>query len=542
MANTSTRDIQPAIAADGTLALYVGTTALMAAAVAFSVSHYFGWVVAVPMALALTYTFSRLIKIVVAPKGASSRVWQLACAAAALVVFGTTMGLSYATLYARLFAETSALDSFQKLRAPVQRQLEGLVGHARTTAKAMETWKAHSTAKAAIESSGGGTCPAKAASLGKRGPIAMFREGEASIATDLNLTIQATVESLASKLDAVKSQKPADYKAMMRFTGELNAAIEEGETLAHGSLVKTTKATLTRQAEMQITWPNGEVFSCGDIARDELLKKAQTSLDELAKAPSLAPLMPAIDLANPQAVTNRGLLRSYNSLAALVSNGMIGQFSDDPLMVEALKKGVINQETLGMFIAALFELMVLLSSALVAQRGSSPFPLDPEALVEGYETRAATASSGYVRAINAVALNVAKLFFNLFWANAPQPSPTHAGAGHIAPVTYADPAYPEREINWAIERLAPYMVSLHDEDYVCIPAGGNSRATMAARALAFNGAIGLMNTQVPWSKIATNRIAATHLQKLVPGAYGMSWEVYKLLPNFAQAMRINLLR
>ena len=51
-----------------------------------------------------------------------------------------------------------------------------------------------------------------------------------------------------------------------------------------------------------------------------------------------------------------------------------------------------------------------------------------------------------------------------------------------------------------------------------------------------------MNTQVPWSQIATHRTAASYLQKLVPGAYGQSWEVYKLLPNFAQAMRIQLLK
>ena len=157
---------------------------LMAGAVSYSVSLYLGWLVALPIGTALTYSFSRLVKTVVAPAGVYSKAWRLGCGAAALAVFGVTMGLSYSTLYAKFFAQNSALDYFQKSRLPVQRQLEALVGNARTVSKALAAWDEHSKAMAQQETTTGGTCPSKAASPSGRGPIAMFRVGEKGIAVE----------------------------------------------------------------------------------------------------------------------------------------------------------------------------------------------------------------------------------------------------------------------------------------------------------------------------------------------------------------------
>lgn len=527
---------------DGSLLLYIGASLMMAVMVATSAATYFGWLAAVPLGIALTYVFGRLVKIATAPRGEATVAWRVGAVAMAILVFGATMGLSYATIYARLFAVTSALDNFQKVRLPAQHQLDSLVGHAMTAAKAMESWNSHSSDRAKTEASGGGTCPAKAASLGKRGPIAMFREGEAAIAADLYATVYAEVNGIATKLAEVKAQRPADYQAMMRFTRDLNTAIEQAETLAHGSLVKTALDTLQRQSEIKITWPNGETFECGDVARNELLMKARSAFTELSKAPALTPLAPAIDLSNPQATATRGLLRSYNSIAAVFTVGAAGQFGDDPLMLEALKKGVINQETLGMMLAALFEFLVTIASALQSRRGSAPFPITPATVVASCMERVANAPTAVERARASLLLVLAKTFFNLTYATTASRQGIASAKAHAAHFDFEDPAFPAREVTWGINRLAPYMVSLHDGDYVCVPAGANPRASIAARALAFSGAVSLMNTQVPWSAIATNRIAAQQLQKIVPRAYGMSWEVYKLTPSFAQALRIELLK
>lgn len=119
-----------------------------------------------------------------------------------------------------------------------------------------------------------------------------------------------------------------------------------------------------------------------------------------------------------------------------------------------------------------------------------------------------------------------------------------AGASKSSGASTSVPTVRRSEIRAPISACAEGSQCVGSQDHLHTRsgAGGNARATMAARALRFNGALGLMNTQVPWSEIAKNRAAAHQLEKSVPGAYGLSWEVYKLRPDFAQAVRIALLQ
>ena len=330
---------------------------------------------------------------------------------------------------------------------------------------------------------------------------------------------------------------------MARLTNDLNVAIEAGESLAHGALVKSAKHTLQDRIESQIAWPNGEVFSCGDTTRDDLLKRALAALAAVEQLPALKPMAPAIDLSNPQAVANRGLLRSFNSIALLASFGLVGQYEDDPLMVEALKKGVINQETLGMLTASLLELCVVLTAVMASRRGASPFAFRPDEALASWRAKANSEAHFGLKMFHLASLALCMGLFNMLWAYPATDRPTtlvDKPARHSSFTLDADPVYPGRELSWA-SSLAPFLISFHDDDYVCIPAGRSPKASMAARALRYQGAATLINSLVPWDAVAGNRVAAYQLQKLVPDAKGMPWEVFKLEPSFAQALRLMLL-
>lgn len=531
-----------AVIFDPILVVYVLMVVLMAGAVAYSVSLYLGWIVALPIGTALTYCFSRLVKTVAAPAGMFSRAWRLGCGLAALAVFGVSMGLSNSTLYVKFFAQNSALEYFQKSRLPVQRQLETLVGNAKTASKALAAWDSHSKAKAQQEANTGGTCPTKAASPSGRGPIAMFRTGEMGIASNLHADIQSAVDAVAAGLDHVKQIKPKDFAEVVKLTNDLNVAIEAGEAMAHGALVKSAKQTLQSRIESQIAWPNGEVFSCGDTTRDELLKRALAALTEVEQLPTLKPMAPGIDLSNPQAVANRGLLRSFNSIAILVSYGLVGQFEDDPLMTEAMKRGVINQETLSMLMASLLELCVVLTAVMAARRGAPLLALNPDQALAVWQAKAETEPRFGKKLLHLLGLALCKGLFNMLWAYPAADGTTliDRPSRKSGFTVDADPVYPGRELDWATS-LAPFLISFHDDDYVCIPAGRSPKASMAARALRYQGAATLINSLVPWDVVAANRVAAHQLQKLVPDAKVLSWEVFKLEPSFAQALRLMLL-
>ena len=131
---------------------------IMVLAIGAGLATYFGWVVGITMGLALSYVFSALVKTLVAPAGAVERGERIWSGVFAVAIFAVTLGLSYGTLYATLFAQASALEEFNRVRIPVQRQLESAVlANAEGSLKAFAAWQQDSARKAEQEGKGGGT-------------------------------------------------------------------------------------------------------------------------------------------------------------------------------------------------------------------------------------------------------------------------------------------------------------------------------------------------------------------------------------------------
>ncbi len=524
--------------------------AIMTLAMGSGLATYFGWFVGITIGLALSYVFSALVKTLVAPAGAVKRSERVWAGAFAVALFGVTLGFSYGALYGKLFAQASALGEFQRVRLPVQRQLESVVlANAEGSVKAFAAWQQDSAKKADQESTGGGTCPAKALSLGKRGPIAMWRESEAGIAANLEKELRSNVDGIRTKFDALKDRKAATFAEAMAITSGLNALIEASEALARGSYVRATKDTLARQLESDITWLNGDKFQCGDSTRDELIKRAQSALNDLADVknnPPLQPIIPAIDLSNQQELTIRGLLRSFNAIAKVMTFGGVGTFADDPLMEVALKhKGLINRETIGFLIGGLIELCILFTAFLAVRSGQPPFSFQPTHMLAGLQTRAKQQNNWLIQLMMLSVLAVSMLTVNLFFA---RPDKTANDRAHTPVdtdqdvVIPCDPVYPARELDWGI-LLAPYLLANHDGDYLVVP--NTTRCTkvlIAARALEYQCAAVLLNLDVPWANVASYRPAEMQFERLLPDARNLHYAIYKLTPAFAQAMRLQMLQ
>lgn len=517
---------------------------IMMLAIGAGLAKFFGWFAGLTLGLALSYVFTTLAANLVAPADAVSRSERILSGVFALALFSVTVGLSYSTLYANLFAQSSALGEFQRERLPVQRQLESVVlANAEGTVKALSAWQVDSTMKSSQEGAGGGSCPAKL-SLGRRGPIAMWRESEAGIAANLHSELKSNVQSIRGKLDALKNRHATNFVEEMAITDGLNVLIEESEALARGSYIKSAQATLARQLSSEISWPNGEIFQCGDTQRDELIKRAQTALNELAdvnKNPPLHPLAPAIDLSNQQELTIRGLLRSGNALLGLLTFGLMGSFADDPLMLAALKSfGLVNRETIGFFMAALIEISVIFTSFIAVRSGQAPFPFQPTVILADLKSRADQESNFLKKLLMLLLLGLFKLLVNLFFS---KEGVSFSGA--VTPV-HADqlrrvPEFPSRELNWG-RLLTPYMIANHDGDYLVIPNIPNcAKPLTAAGSLRFQGAAVLLSLTVPWSAVADYQPVVSHFGHLVD-AQNLSYAIYKLSPDFAQAMRLQILQ
>src|SRR5205823_599104 len=147
-----------------------------------------------------------------------------------------------------------------------------------------------------------------------------------------------------------------------------------------------------------------------------LIRSAQSALQALRNRPSLKPIEAAIDLTNSQEIATRGLLRSFNAGAKLFTFGLAGSFSDDELMQNALRDaGIVNRETLGLFLASLIELGVLLTAGMVAKRGGVPLQSNALSSFETWQ-EIANRSLGPWRILHGVSLPIAKATFNFLWA------------------------------------------------------------------------------------------------------------------------------
>lgn len=535
---------------DPALAIHLLTQTVMVGAVAWSIAAFVNGWIALPVAIAFTFTFSRLARTVVSSDPLVTKWQRSRAAVGAWFIFSVTMAMSYSTLYERVFAETSALRHFQAGRTSTQRQLETTVADAVAARNALASWAADSRIKAQQESrlnGGGGTCPNRSGTNGKRGPITMFREAEASIATTLHTELGASVAALQAQVGAIAPGKAGNYADVTRISAQINAGIEMAEALAHGSQLRSASETIQRQLVGTIQWPDGTEFECGDLAREEQIRAALNALQSLQKLPPQKPLVAAIDLTNPQEVATRGLLRSFNSGIRLFSFGFAGSFDDDDLMRDALKSsGVVNRETLGLFLAGLIEAAVLLTAGMAARRGNAPLPLDPLRALQDWQG-AATGTRGAVRVLHIAGILIARLVVNLLWATPMQDRQETSAAGNLFKSSnhplvelQNDPDIPARELGWT-HKLLPYLFGFHGRDYIVLPQGRAPMASLAIRALDYSGAAVLIGTEVPWQTVAQHRDAARCLLRMLADAQALTYEVYALAPSFAQGLRLSLL-
>jgi hypothetical protein len=528
---------------------------VMIGTVSWSIASFITLWIAVPIGAGLTYAFDNRVKVAMGIIPTRSRAERVLAGVTAWLLFCLTMGLSYGALYKTVFAEPSALRQLQDVRAPVQRQLDIVLADAAAARGAFDAWAKDSREKAALESrlvDGGGSCPGKK-SGGRKGPIAHWRDAEASIAGKLNTDLDGAIKDLESKVKAVPTARPADYTAAVEIMARLNAAIAVAETATRGGAARAALDTLDRQLNSTITWVDGTKFDCHDTARTDLILTAQKALKGLQALPALKPIEPAIDLTNRQEVATRGLLRSFNAGAKIASFGMVGSFADDELMLKAQQQsGIVNRESLGLGLAALLEMTVALTAAIAARRGGAPLPMN---FMQGFEAwqHAADRAQGGRALMHKLTLSAAKAAFNLLFASIepgrgerpsaepPETAPIpFKSSRHPVVVLEADPNVPGRELGWAKE-LLPWLFGWHDKDYIVLPNDRAPKASLAARALEYNNAAALLGTDVPWEVVAKHRAAARRLLRLLPDARASHFEVYELATPVAQALRINLL-
>lgn len=513
-------------------------TALMLS-IALSLLAFMPLMLAAILGLALAYVFDMLVRTALGQVQGAGWRQRVGAALGALLVFGTSMGLSYSTLYRTLFAQKSALNHLQAERSTAMRALDTVLASATSAQSQFEAWSRHSSLRAQQEAQGGGSCPARAASSGKRGPIAIWREEEAAMADALVTEFSAQVQRLVGPMATVRTAKPTGYDDSLPVQAALNEAIDAARQLTQGPLVGATRDTLQRRAEARIQWANGESFACGDTVRDELLKHASNALEHLAKQRELANVRPAIDLHNGQDLTTRALLRSYNALLAVATLGHAGQFGDDPLMRNALKDGLINQETLGMFLAAILEFCVVLTAMISHRHGEPLFAFDPANALNQLDQQRLT-HTGKTRLGYTAVLLTGRVLANQFWTRGQSAAATHKQAPQLPPLpdnaqTLAAP--------WddMVKRLLPWWFAWNQREFVILPCGRHDHASLAMRSLCFYGRATLIGSQVSWNDVSKHRLAADKLQRLVPDARTRTYEVFELDPVFAQQWRDQLL-
>lgn len=457
----------------------------MTASVSASFAPFVGWLVALPVAVALTYTFTRLVQLALGmdreEQGEpTSLAIRVASGAVAVVIAGITVGASSAALYRAVFATASALDHLEKTQTAAQISIDEGLANAHAASRALRAWEQASVSKAQTEAKQGGTCPERSATLGKPGPIAAFRREEAAVAADLSAEVSNAIKALDLAITAIPKQRAADYAGALEVMAKQNGAIRAYNTFSQGSAIASTLDALTRRESAQIRWVDGSLFQCGDVSRLELITQARRALEVIKKSQPITPLKPAIDLANPRETTIRGLLRSFTALAKLATFGALGSFEGDALMQAALKKhGPLNRETMSLLLAALIEIAVIASAAFARpsrQGGSSPFPFHPKAVIGWLEARARSGgrlqaigcslvASVFKGGINATATVYEEESTRASWATEPVPPiDLESGAVQARTERHFDPLY------LAMGRaLEPYTLFQGGEALIILP-------------------------------------------------------------------------
>ncbi|MBQ0944042.1 hypothetical protein KAK07_11920 [Ideonella sp. 4Y16] len=358
--------------------------AVLLGAIARALEPFFGWWVAVPLGVVLTFSFSQLVHIALRPGKWHAR---LLAGASAVALACITSSLTYSTIYATTAATESARRDFAAKRERTQAELQRVVTTGESAQKAMVDWAQNAQAKSEAEASGGNTCPGRESNA-KPGPISTWRADDAQVARTLAGQLQQHTQAAREATNAVLSMPEADDFAQVKLAyAVLNRAIEATVPLTRGGWAGPAVTSLGDRKSSQILYPGGAAISCGDRARLDLIDVASRQLAQLDQTAPLPRLAPVIDLSQPKEVTTRGIVRGLNLMASMMTGGWKGQFKDDPLMAEALKQGAFTRETSGFFLALLAEFSVLFTAMLRRDAGKAPFTLSLPAWLQAQRQR-----------------------------------------------------------------------------------------------------------------------------------------------------------
>jgi hypothetical protein len=540
---------------DASRLIHAVMLAVMAASVALSLKPYFGILVAFPVAGALTYAFSRLIKVAFGidhEHGSSGTMQRIGAGVAAAIIGGVSVGLSSATIYRIQFGPASAVSHLESLLPAVTRQLEQNIADAKAARLAVEQWARASREKAEEEATRGGTCPARAGTGGKRGPIATFRADEATVASALSAELGEAVKTLEVATKAVPLARPANFAEAVATMKVANQAIRVANTFAKGSAISSSIDALQRREAAEIRWGDGTTFLCGDAARTEMLAKSREALEAIRKRPEMKDLKAEVDISNPQETSTRGLLRSFNSLAMIATFGLVGSYNGDVLMQKALKEGgVINREVMPMLLSIVIELSVVASAFFASRGGSAPYPFQPAPVLRALEELGK--QPGLLGWLSSALGLLAKTVLNAVSSVKEQASGELSRARHGEGFWRACPDHQfggeegfkvRQPIGFAPEKIArgrlllPYLYHWAGRDIVILPKDSNrvhDPARDAARMLTANGIATPIGDEVPHASLMAMPEFARRWSS--EGAGRLNFEVSILYADFAYALR-----
>lgn len=523
--------------------------ALLAAAITSSLKDFLTLWIAVPLATTLTFVFGELVRLAMSP----SAWWQrVAAMIGALMIGSTSVALSYSTAYQRFFATPSAILDFTSRREPAERELQRVLGLAQTAQSALQTWAQDAAEKARIESTdgaaGGGTCPSRPESLGRRGPITTWRSDDARVAGSLAADLKGLLDRAAAGTQTLTAlPKPKDFAEVKLGMDLANKALDDIARLTGGGnfAQSTIKALQDREASM-VTIRTGETVGCGDGARLALIDRAKAALETLAATKPPPRLQATVDLADPQDVLTRGWLRGFNGALSMATLGHAGQFTDDPLMLQALKNGLVNRETVGFLLAVLLEASVVFTALVLARQGRAPFGDNLPDWIRAAESR-----NGTPGPVRRGLMGAAKRVANAFYAEPEAPASgtavqvldarlDSASFGDVE--LNAEPRYPARETRWSSE-LLDFHFPWGADDYLIVPVLPTTRRVRSmAHSLRAQGVLDFITESADHRLLAGKRDALRYMQ----GKLGDTWQdvdyaVFRIKPAYAHVLRLTLI-
>lgn len=508
------------------------------------------------VAAVLTFLLKVLVETTAEAVRARRIVLGVATLAGAVLVTSITVSLTAATLYAKVFAKPSAIHDWTLRRALIEREMQGVLALANTAHAAMVAWAGDAQKKAASEGAGGadggGSCPNRPDTKGVRGPVYHFRADESGVATALAAELAGLVNAAkASSQTLVDLPKPLDFAAVKAgFEASNRAADDISRLTGGGSYASATVKVLDARRTSAIELPGGQSVTCGDSARLTHIERAATALGELAAVKAMPRQQPGVDVSDEHDVLSRSMLRSFNGVLAMVTLGRAGNFSDDALMIDALKTGLLNRETLAFVISIMAELAVVLTALLMVRQGSMPYPDNMVSWID----RLQAGNQPPISARGAW-LGLARRMANLFYAQPTPISPSLHGGQAVAAAPagasgtgtsgfgsielFDDPLCREREAQWA-RPLLEFHFPWGDRDFIVIPIAADTRQVRSmAHALRAQGQFNCLSASAPAKVLADKPDVVAQMK----ARYGEAWrhlrfEVFGIGEAFAQLLRL----